>query len=73
MPGAPWTATTEPIAAGLLPVVIRRLSRRYPRLSIYVSQSPIAMLQQNVPQYADDQRERKVDLVFGPVVRRGQR
>jgi DNA-binding transcriptional LysR family regulator len=62
-------ATTEPIAAGLLPVVIGRLSRRYPRLSIYVTQSPIAMLQQSIPQYAD-LRERKVDLVFGPVVRR---
>ena len=62
-------ATTEPIAAGILPVVIGRLCRRYPRLSIYVTQSPIAMLQQSVPQYAD-LRERKVDLVFGPVVRR---
>src|SRR5262249_521623 len=62
-------ATREPIAAGILPVVIGRLSRRYPRLSIYVTQSPIAMLQQSVPQYAD-LRERKVDLVFGPVVKR---
>src|SRR5262249_23490647 len=61
-------ATTEPIAAGLLPIVIGRVSRRYPRLSIYVTQSPIAMLQQSVPQYAD-LRERNVDLVFGPVVR----
>jgi DNA-binding transcriptional LysR family regulator len=67
MPGAPWTATTEPIAAGLLPVIIGRLSRRYPRLAIYVSQSPIAMLRQSVPQYAD---LREVDLVFGPLVRR---
>jgi len=62
-------ATSEPIAAGLLPVVIGQLSRRYPRLSIYVTQSPIAMLQQSAPQYAD-LRERKVDLVLGPVVRR---
>ena len=62
-------ATTEPIAAGLLPVVVGTLSRRYPRLSIYVTQSPIAMLQQSVPQYAD-LRERRVDLVLGPVVRR---
>jgi DNA-binding transcriptional LysR family regulator len=69
MPGAPWTANTEPIAAGLLPVAIRRLSRRYPRLAIYVSQSPIAMPQQSIPQFAN-LRERKVDLVFGPVVRR---
>jgi DNA-binding transcriptional LysR family regulator len=62
-------ATSEPMAAGPLPVVIGRLSRHHPRLAIYVSQSPIAMLQQIVPQYAD-LRERKVDLVFGPVVRR---
>ena len=62
-------ATSEPIAAGLLPIVIGRLSRRYPRVSIYVTQSPIAMLHHRVPQYGE-LRERNVDLVFGPVVRR---
>ena len=62
-------AASEPIAAGVLPIVIGRLSQLYPRLSIYVTQSPIAMLQQRIPQYAD-LRERNVDLVFGPVVAR---
>jgi DNA-binding transcriptional LysR family regulator len=63
-------ATSEPIAAGVLPLVIGRLSQRYPRLSIYVTQTPIAMLQQRIPQYTD-LRDRNVDLVFGPVVARG--
>ena len=62
-------ATSEPIAAGPLPLVIGKLSRRYPRISIHVIQSPIASLQHSAPQYAD-LRERNVDLVFGPVVRR---
>jgi DNA-binding transcriptional LysR family regulator len=38
-------------------------------VSIYVTQSPIAMLQHRVPQYVE-LRERNVDLVFGPIVRR---
>jgi DNA-binding transcriptional LysR family regulator len=61
-------ATSEPIAAGILPLVIGRLSRRYPQISIHVTQAPIAGLHHRVPQYAD-LRERNVDLVFGPVVK----
>jgi DNA-binding transcriptional LysR family regulator len=60
-------ATSEPVAAGLLPNVIGGLSRKYPRISIYVTQSPIAVLQHRTPQYPE-LRERTVDLVFGPIV-----
>jgi DNA-binding transcriptional LysR family regulator len=62
-------AASEPIAAGVLPIVIGRLSQRYPRVSTYVTQTPIAMLQHRNLQYAD-LHERNVDLVFGPVVGR---
>jgi DNA-binding transcriptional LysR family regulator len=37
-------AATEPIASGVLPIVVARLTRQYPRISIYVTQSPIAVL-----------------------------
>jgi DNA-binding transcriptional LysR family regulator len=62
-------SATEPIAAGALPVIVARLTRQYPRISIYVTQSPIAVLEYRTPQYRD-LRERNVDLVLGPVVRR---
>jgi DNA-binding transcriptional LysR family regulator len=61
-------SATEPIAAGALPHVVARLTRQYPRISIHVTQSPIAVLETRVPQYRD-LRERNVDLVFGPIVR----
>jgi DNA-binding transcriptional LysR family regulator len=61
-------AATEPIASGLLPIVIARLTRQYPRISIYMTQSPIAVLERRTPQYRD-LRERNVDLVLGPFVR----
>ena len=60
-------STSEPFAAGLLPIVIARLSQRYPRVSIYVTQSPIATLQHGQPRYVE-LRERNVDLVLGPIV-----
>jgi DNA-binding transcriptional LysR family regulator len=62
-------SATEPIAAGALPSIVARLTRQYPRISIYVTQSPIAVLEYRTPQYRD-LRERNVDLVLGPVVRR---
>jgi DNA-binding transcriptional LysR family regulator len=50
---------TEPIAMGLLPVVIDRLCRRYPRLSVDVVQAPTtAALHREL-------RERTVDFVVG--------
>jgi DNA-binding transcriptional LysR family regulator len=58
-------AVTEPIAAGVLPIIVARIARQYPRISIYVTQSPVAVLQHRTPQYRD-LRERNVDLVFGP-------
>jgi DNA-binding transcriptional LysR family regulator len=61
-------AATEPIASGVLPIVVARLTRQYPRISIYMTQSPIAVLEHRTPQYRD-LRERNVDLVLGPFVR----
>jgi DNA-binding transcriptional LysR family regulator len=50
---------TEPMAVGLLPVVISRLCRRHPRLSVDVVQAPtIATLHREL-------RERTVDFVIG--------
>jgi DNA-binding transcriptional LysR family regulator len=61
-------AATEPIAAGLLPAIVGGLSRDYPRISIYVTQTPVAVLEHRTPQY-QDLRERNVDLVLGPIVK----
>jgi DNA-binding transcriptional LysR family regulator len=61
-------AASEPMTAGILPMIIARLSRKYPRISLYVAQSPIAVLEHRTPQYRD-LRERNVDLVLGPIVR----
>jgi DNA-binding transcriptional LysR family regulator len=61
-------SATEPIAAGALPVVVARLTRQYPRISIYATQLPIAVLEHRTPQYRD-LRERNVDLVIGPIVK----
>lgn len=60
-------SATEPLTAGALPVIVARLTRQYPRISIYVKQAPIAVLEHRTPQYRD-LRERSVDLVFGPMV-----
>jgi DNA-binding transcriptional LysR family regulator len=60
-------AASEPMAAGILPTIVAGLTRRYPRMSIYVTQSPIAVLEHRAPQYRD-LRERNVDLVLGPIV-----
>jgi DNA-binding transcriptional LysR family regulator len=61
-------AASEPMAAGLLPKIIGRLSRRNPRVSIFVTQSPIGSLQFRTPRY-QELRERNVDLVLGPILR----
>ena len=59
-------SASEPIAVGLLPDVIDRFSRQYSKVSIYVTQAPIASLQLLTPQYRD-LRERNVDLIVGPI------
>lgn len=61
-------ATSESMAAGLLPALIARLTQQYPRVSIHVTQSPIGSLQYRNPQYRD-LRDRNVDLVLGPIIR----
>jgi DNA-binding transcriptional LysR family regulator len=60
-------AASEPMAAGILPTIIARLTRQYPRMSIYVIPSPIAVLEHRTPHYRD-LRERNVDLVLGAIL-----
>jgi DNA-binding transcriptional LysR family regulator len=52
---------TEPMSMGLLPVVINRLVRRYPRLSVDVVQAPTTDVLHR------ELRERTVDFVVGRV------
>jgi DNA-binding transcriptional LysR family regulator len=61
-------ATSEPMAAGLLPIIIGRLSRKNPGVSVFVTQSPIGSLQFRTPRY-QELHERNVDLVLGPVIK----
>jgi DNA-binding transcriptional LysR family regulator len=51
--------STEPMTAGLVPAVIDRLSRQFPRLAFKVMQAP------TIPLQFRDLRERNVDLVLG--------
>ena len=60
-------SSTEPIIAGLLPIVVARMSQHYPSVSIFVRSTPIAILHHHTPLYRD-LREREVDLVLGPVI-----
>ncbi len=59
-------AAPEPIAAGLLTVLIAQFTRKYPRASVYVTQTPVAGLQVLTPRYRDV-RERNVDLLLAPI------
>ena len=54
--------STEAMTAGLVPTVIDRLSKRYPRLSFTLVQAPALALQYR------DLRERRVDLILGRMV-----
>jgi DNA-binding transcriptional LysR family regulator len=54
--------STEPMTAGLVPTVIDRLSRRFPRLVFTVVQAPTIELQYR------DLRERSIDLILGRMV-----
>lgn len=60
-------SASEPIAAGLLPFLIDRFSRRYPQVSIYVTHEPIVAAQIVNPLYRP-LRERDVDLILGPIL-----
>lgn len=53
--------TTEAMAAGLVPAVIYRLARQFPRLTFEVLQA------RSLPSQYRDLRERTVELVLGPV------
>jgi DNA-binding transcriptional LysR family regulator len=52
----------EPMSAGLLPAVVDRLARQYPRLLFTVRVAPTIAAQYS------DLRERRVDLVFGRMI-----
>jgi DNA-binding transcriptional LysR family regulator len=58
-------AAATPIAAGVLPMIVGRMARRYPRISIHAREIPIAALQFHSPAHRE-LRERVVDLVIGP-------
>jgi DNA-binding transcriptional LysR family regulator len=59
-------ATSEPYAVGLLPLLIDQVSSRYPKISIGVSAVAVGSQNIRAQQFAE-LRERKVDLVFGPI------
>jgi DNA-binding transcriptional LysR family regulator len=54
--------STEAMTAGLVPAVIDRLSRQFPRLVFSVRQAP------TLPQQYEDLRARKIDLILGRMV-----
>jgi DNA-binding transcriptional LysR family regulator len=60
-------AAAVPIAAGVLPVIVGRMARRYPRIAIHAREIPIGSLQFQSPPHRE-LRERAVDLVIGPIV-----
>jgi DNA-binding transcriptional LysR family regulator len=55
--------TTEPMTAWMLPTIIDRLSRQYPRMVFHVSQIPAVAMQY------DALRERRTELTIGRVPR----
>ena len=57
--------STEAMANGLLPVIIDRLSRRYPRITFEVTLGDPGILQER------ELRGRRVDLIIGPRVTAG--
>jgi LysR family pca operon transcriptional activator len=59
-------ATSEPYAISLMPILIEDVSRHYPRISIDVMAMPVGSLNVHTPQFTD-LRERRVDMVFGPL------
>jgi DNA-binding transcriptional LysR family regulator len=63
-------AVSIPMAAGILPSIVDRMSRRYPRIALHAREVPVGSLQFNARPYRD-LHERAVDLVFAPIL--GQR
>ena len=59
-------AAPEPLAAGLVTVLIAQFTQKYARASVYVTQTPVASLHIHTPRYRDV-RERLVDLVIAPI------
>jgi DNA-binding transcriptional LysR family regulator len=57
-------AGTEPMVAGLLPIVIDRLCRRHPRVAVHVTQV------YSTPDFYQGLRERSVDFVIGRLLSR---
>jgi len=60
-------AASISMAAGILPVIVGRLSQRFPRISILAREVPIASLQFHERPYRE-LRERAVDLVLGQII-----
>jgi DNA-binding transcriptional LysR family regulator len=60
-------AASEPMSAGVLPVILARLSQQYPRIAVHVSLLPVGTMDVRTPPYSD-LRDRQVDLVLGPIV-----
>lgn len=67
MAGEVRIAASIPMAAGILPAIVGRFSRRFPRISIHAREVPVGSLQFHSPPYRE-LRERAVDLVLGPIV-----
>jgi DNA-binding transcriptional LysR family regulator len=61
-------AASIPMAAGILPVIVGRLSKQHPRISIHAREVPLGSLQFQTPPYRE-LRDRSVDLVLGPIMR----
>jgi DNA-binding transcriptional LysR family regulator len=60
-------AASVPMAAGILPSIVDRMSRRYPRIALHAREVPVGALHFDARPYPD-LRERAVDLVFGPIL-----
>ena len=60
-------AASEPMTAGVLPVILSQFSRKYPRIAIHVTQLAVGSQQFHTPLYRE-LRERHVDLMLGPIV-----
>jgi DNA-binding transcriptional LysR family regulator len=60
--GDVWVGCSEPIAIGILPAIIERLGRRYPRIVCHVVQTPTtATLEYR------ELRDRQVDMLIGRI------
>jgi DNA-binding transcriptional LysR family regulator len=60
--GAVWVGCSEPIATGLLPAIVERLGRQYPRIVCHVVQTPTtATLEYR------ELRDRQVEVLLGRI------